>query len=120
MPDHVSTPPMAPDYGLYREVTAVDSLPQTNRKRGCACQGIAKVCVQVVPSGGANPSGSILFWSEHAGKFVQGATAVTFAGVGVDTPFEFVVDAHGRTFFVAVTTLSAGKADILVAGAAPA
>lgn len=118
MPEHYATPPMAPDYSLYREVTATDGSPVTNRKAGLNCGGLSRVNIQVVPSGGANPGVEIFFWSEHAGKFVAPNTAITYSGKGANTPYEFTVDALGRIIFAAVT-LSAGKADILAAGAPP-
>lgn len=112
MPDHKVSPPMAPEYGLYREVVAVDSLPVTTKKAGLHCGGLYRVMFQVVPSGGANPTVALMYWSEGAGKFIPEHSPITKAGIGADTPFEFAVDANGRTLFLAVTTLAAGKVDI--------
>ena len=117
MPDHKVSPPMAPESGLYREVVAVDSLPVTNRKAGLNCAGLARVMFEIVPSGGANPTVALMYWSTGAGKFIQEHSPITKAGIGADTPFAFTVDALGRTLFLAVTTLSAGKVDIYASSA---
>jgi len=114
------SPAIAPDYVLYREVTAApDSLPETTKGHGMNMGHHRFAHIQVVASGGANPNVAVLWWSEHAGKFVQEHTAIAKAGVGVNTPYEFTVEAAGRILFVAVTGgLSAGghKAKILVSG----
>lgn len=103
---------------LHREaVAAADSLPETNKARGMNMQGYDTAIVDVIPADGANPTVDVLFWSERAGQFVREHTNLQFAGVGVDTPFQFRVEARGRIMFVAVTTIAAGTVSIGVAGA---
>lgn len=104
-----------PNYIQHRSgVTATDTLPITNRRRGANIGGYKTALLHVVPSGGANPTVQVLYWSEAASAFVRGHTATAFAGVGADTPFVAPVDVHGQTIFVAVTTLAAGSVDIYV------
>lgn len=108
---------LAPLYQQYRKaVAAVDTLPVTDVKEACNAGQHEDVHVQVFPAGGANPTVAVLWWSEAAGKFIQEHVAISKAGVGANTPFEFTIQAKGRMFFVAVTTLAAGTVDIYVSG----
>jgi hypothetical protein len=97
-------------------VTAADGATITDRKVGCNTSGFTHAHVQVVPSGGANPTAEILWWSEEAGQFVSEHVAISKAGVGADTPFEFTVDCQGRILFVKLTSISAGSVEVMIAG----
>jgi hypothetical protein len=111
------SPTHAPEYAKHREnVTTVDTLPITNPDRGMNMLGFITANIQVIPSGGANPTVQVLWWSEEAQRFVQEHTPISRAGVGADTPFEFSVNAANRRLFVAVTTLAAGAVKIMVSG----
>ena len=113
-------PLQAPEYACHRIVKdAADSLPETNKARGINMHQALRALIQVVPSGGANPNVAVLWWSEEAGKFVQEHTAITKVGIGVNTPYEFDVDANGRIMFVAVTAGIAATQTVrvMVAGA---
>ena len=119
MAEATRSPASAPEYAKHREgpITAVDTLPEANIAHGMNMRGFLRANIQVNPSGGANPSVSVLFWNQELGQFVQANPALTFAGVGADTPFEIGVDVNSRIIFVAVTTLAAGQVDsIFVAG----
>lgn len=108
---------LAPKYQLYRDaVTAVDSLPVSDQKQGINMSGYKQAHVQIIPSGGANPTVAVLWWSEAAGKFIQEHVPITKTGVGANTPYEFTVDARGRIMFVAFTTLASGSCQVAVAG----
>lgn len=108
---------MAPKYQLYRKaITANDTLPVTDIKAGVNFGEYEKAHIQVLPSGGANPTLAVLWWSEAAGRFVAENPALTKAGAGVDTPYEFTIDARGRIGYIAMTTIVAGSVDILVSG----
>lgn len=108
---------LAPSYVKHREgVAALDAAAPTEKKQGINAARYKKAHVQVVPSGGANPTVEVLFWSDVAGKFIKGHTALTRAGIGADTPFEFTFDVEGRIFFVMVTALAAGAVTVAVAG----
>jgi len=107
----------APKYQLYRDaVTAVDSLPMADQKQGINLAGYKQAHIQIIPSGGANPTVAVLWWSEDAGKFIQEQTPITKTGVGANTAYEFTVDARGRIMFVAFTTLASGSCKVAVAG----
>jgi hypothetical protein len=116
MSDTKSSPEIAPSYNLIREVSAADSLPVTSRGMGCNASQYASVHIQVVPSGNANPNVSVLWWSEAAGAFVQEQVPITKSGVGANTAYEFTIEAKGRIFFVAVTTLATGSVKIYASG----
>lgn len=108
-------------WSLHREgVTAVDTLPLTGvaaKKRGMNMQGYDTALIEVMPSGTANPTVTVLYWSQRLERFVREHTNLVFTGVGADTPFQFSVECRGRVMFVAVTTLAAGSVNIGVAGA---
>lgn len=107
------TPQMTP----YREgIAATDTLPEAKQTAGVNCGGYRKLIVNVIPTGGANPTITMLVWSDKAAAFVATLPASTFAGPGADTPFSFVFDAEGRVCYPAVTTLSAGEVAMEVAG----
>jgi hypothetical protein len=117
MVESTRSPTQSPGYSLHRKaITATDTLPVTNREIGINMKGYLRAHVQVVPSGGANPTVQVLWWSASASKFVQEHTPITRAGVGADTPYEFTVDCRGRMMLVAITTLAAGTVDVNVSG----
>jgi hypothetical protein len=109
----------SPNYVLHRDgITTVDS-SFDNYDRGINTSYHNKANIQVIPSGGANPTVEVMWWSETADSFISEHTALEKAGIGVNTPFEFSVDCLRRTMFVAITALTAGTVDILVSGADP-
>ena len=110
------SPTRTPSYVLYRTVAANDSLPMTDPKQGINMKGYKTANIQIIPAGGGNPTVTVLYWSEEATKFVQEHTTIAKAGVGVNTPYEFSVDCNGRILFIAISSLSAGTAKILVSG----
>lgn len=77
--------------------------------------GYETAIVQVVPTGGANPSIEVLFWSEAAESFVSEVPALAVAGQGADKPYEVRVPALGRKMLVKVTAIAAGSVDIFIA-----
>lgn len=108
----------APKYTQHRAgVSAVDSLPETEKGRGMNTDGYLAAHVQVVPSGGANPSVKVQVWSDALGQFID-VTETEFAqtGAGADVPYEFTIPVRSRAVFVAVTALAAGTCDIYMAG----
>lgn len=108
---------IAPQYAPHRRgVAAVDTPPETEKSHGINGGHYRTAHVQVIPTGGANPTVEVYWWSETAGEFVQEHTPLQFAGVGADTGFEFTIECRGRIFVVLVTTLAAGSVDIDVAG----
>lgn len=110
-------PAVAPNYTKHRtKVTAADSAALTDVKSCINMDGFADAHVQVIPSGGANPTVEVLWWSDAASKFIKEQVALTKAGIGADTPYEFTVSAKGRKMLVAVTTIAAGQCDVYVAG----
>ena len=117
MADISANPKLAPDYALHRSaVTSADSLPETERGHGINMASHTTAHIQVVPSGGADPSVEVLWWSEVAQEFVQEHISIERVGVGVDRPYEFDVDSRGRIMFVAITTIAAGAVDVHVSG----
>ena len=112
-----SSPQKAPLYALYRNASAVDSLPETVKAHGINMVDYSSAHIQVLPAGGANPTVKVMWWSEEAGKFIDEQVALTKAGIGADAGFEFTVNCLGRIMLVAVTVLAAGTAKILVSGA---
>lgn len=94
---------MSPEFTLYRTASdADDSLPMTDSKQGLSTADYEDVILEVVPSG-VDPDIEILFWSEAAGKFVKENTAITYSGIGSDTPYQVRVKTLGRRIFVAVS-----------------
>lgn len=117
MAETQGSPLAAPRYARHRsEVTAADGAAIANRMLGCNTENYTHTHIQVVPSGGANPTAEVLWWSEEAGQFVSEHTAISKAGTGADTPFEFTVASQGRILFVKLTSISAGSVEVMVAG----
>ena len=113
------SPKSAPEYALHRVVkAAADVLPETNQANGMNMRGYERAHIQVVPVDGANPSVQVLWWSPQAAQFINDYTPITRAGQGVNTPYEFSVEARARVLFVAVTSGVAGgqTVRVLVAG----
>lgn len=108
---------VAPEAKTYRKgVASVDSLPQTDQRQGVNAGHYRSLHINVLPSGGADPTVAVLYWSPKAGVFIQENPAFTKAGVGADVPYAFTVEARGRILFVAVTVLAAGSVDIETSG----
>lgn len=117
MADISGNPKLAPNYALHRDaVTAADTLPETERSHGINMASHSHAHIQVVPSGGANPSVGVQWWSEVAGAFAQEQVPIVKAGVGADVPYEFTIESRGRIMFVPVTTIAAGAVSVYVAG----
>lgn len=107
----------APEYKAHRlAIDAVDSPNPTDSIYGIQCREFDRLHVQVHPSGGANPSVEVVFWSDALQTFISAHTSLTFAGKGADTPYEFSVDVEGRIAFVRVAAIVAGACDVYVAG----
>ena len=105
----------APDYSLYREgINVNDVISEKGKAHGCNAYMYAKSCIQVIPSGGANPTVTVYYWNERNGVFVSSGAPIS--GKGANIPYEFVEEVNGRIFFVGVSDLSTGKVDIMVSG----
>ena len=114
-----ASPHVAPDYAHYRQIKdAVEANPLTNKRHGINMAHYRCSHIQVVPSGGANPTVVVEWWSEAAGKFVTEHTAISKAGIGINVPYEFTVEPRGRIMSVRVPAgCAAGHTvDIYVAG----
>ena len=110
-------PQKAPDYAIHRSaVTSVDTIANVKETSAINCAQYQYAHIQVIPSGGANPNVAVYWWCEATSKFIQEHTAITKAGVGVNTPFEFTVNCRGRKMFVAITAIAAGPCDVYVSG----
>lgn len=109
-------PALAPAYAHHRYITSVDALPVTKENLGINMASHSHAHIQVVPSGGCNPSVAILWWSKAAARFIPEHTPITKAGQGVDTPYEFTVECRGRIMLVIATALASGIAEVHVAG----
>lgn len=94
----------APDYVLHRHLEeTTDTLPETVKTHGINMMDWPVAHVQVVPSSGANPVVSILFWSEKAAKYVVQHASLNYAAKGNGVAWETTVPVAGRRMFVAVT-----------------
>lgn len=113
-------PGNAPNFNTHRTgVTATDTIANVTARQGMNMEGYEHAHIQVIPSGGANPTVQVYYWAPgvgSSGAWIREHTAATFAGVGADTPFGFTVQPRGRKMFVAVTTLAGGSVRIDVAG----
>ncbi len=119
MADLERSPQHAPVYARHREVRdAIDVLPETEKGRGVNMSGYLYAHVQVLPSGGADPSVEVQVWSDAAGAFISISPVATRVGVGADAPYEFTFSCRSRIIFIAVTGgVSGGQGvDIFVAG----
>lgn len=103
---------LAPQNKMYRAAVAAVDTVFDDQKMGLNCGERSTLHVNVIPSGGANPTVEVLFWSDAAGRFIKAHTALTRAGIGADTPFAFSVDPQGRIVFIAVTVLAGGAVAI--------
>lgn len=101
-------PERAPEYALHRHFAGLlaggDTGDIDNPDRGILMQDYDDAAVQVVPSAGANPAISVLFWGEGAGKFIAEHTALEFAAKGAGVAWETRVAAKGRRMFVYISS----------------
>ncbi|MGW8177875.1 MAG: hypothetical protein ACWGQW_03660 [bacterium] len=112
-----NSPQLAPDYGTHRKsVVSNDSLPEQNIKHGINMGGYGKAHIQVIPGATSNPTAQVLVWSDEKGAFISLAPAVSQAGMGAGTPYEFTMDCMGRIIFVALTTGVNDECKVFVSG----
>ncbi len=113
----VSSQQMAPDFSLHREgVSVIDTLPVSKKEYGVNTGHYRHAIIDVVPTGDADPTVEVLWWSEAKQEFVSEHTPIAKAGTGANTPYQFAVECLGRIMLVAVTAIVAGTVDISVAG----
>jgi len=107
----------APRYARHRSgATGVDAATITDRKVGINMTEYTHAHIQVIPSGGANPTVEILWWSEAAGRFIEDHTLNSKGAKGINVPFELTVDCRGRIMFVRFDALAAGSCEVMVSG----
>lgn len=112
------SPGTAPEYQLYRIVTAADSGPHTDRALGVNCGGRRTACVQIVPIASPNPPSTnlfdptgatsnptvvIRFWSHKIGRFIVHNPTIAPAAAGAGVAAELTIDVAGRIMMVEVT-----------------
>jgi hypothetical protein len=108
---------LAPDYIMYREgVDANDVIANVPKSHGLNAAMYKYAHIQVVPSGGANPTMNLYWWSEHANKWIQDDTPYTVAPKGANIAYEVTINSQGRRFFIGLTTISVGKVDVMASG----
>lgn len=108
-------------YALHREaVTGVDTISAVDKKRGMNMVGYQVAIIEVLPSGGADPTLGLYYWSEAAGLWLQAQTPEVIGPGGVDTPYHrLITTVRQRRIFVAVTAIAAGQVDVRIAGGRP-
>lgn len=98
----------SPDFRLHRDaVTAVDSLPITDKNMGVNGSGYDEGLANLLVGVGGGVTFEVLYWSELAGAFISESAPVTFtvaASSGMAAQFPI----KGRRFFIAVTANAAG------------
>jgi len=109
----------APNYKLYRTLTANDPATPTAKKgSGAQCFRFRKLHIQIVAAGGANPAIQVWVWSEEADAFIDLHTALTFAAKGANVSWETTIDVLDRIVFIGATSgADTGTTKILLAGA---
>lgn len=117
MAETQGNPYAAPRYARHRSgVTAADAAIIEDRTVGCNTEGYTHAHIQVIPTGGGNPTVEVLWWSEAAGRFIEDHVLVSKAGKGANVPFEFTVDCQNRIMFVRFDVLAAGTCEVMVSG----
>lgn len=109
----------APTYSIHREgITAADAnVSGFVKKHGCNAASYKYAHIQVIPTSTADPEVTVWWWSDQANSYIQEHTAITKAGAGAATPYEFTINTMGRIFFVQVSALAgAGTVNIMVSG----
>ncbi len=129
-----SNPQRAPEYSLYRIVTATDAV--FNRKElGCNFGIYSKGCFQIVPINTAapgedlkavdlragatsNPALAFRYWNEEFGLFLPHVPAQTVAASGAGVAYEIDFDALGRVVMLEVTGGVTGGQGVAIFAAA--
>lgn len=119
-----NSPTAAPDYQLYRHVTANDAAASggmlgaaVGKEQGCNCKGYNEISIQIVQRsvaaiggaiGGAGAVTATLYeWNPGAGRFTPTGDTVTASGAG--QPAKLYVAGRGRILFVHITGLAGSE-----------
>ena len=108
-------PKLAPEYAEHRTVKgAIDTGTITDKRKGMNMASHSHAHVQVIPINGANPTVTILFYSDVLDRFISPHPdqEVSFAGQGADVPYEFTFEPRGRIFFAFVTGTVTGDDEV--------
>lgn len=96
----------APDFFLYRQITAADSGPFTDINAGVNCGHYRFLNVAIAST--IASAVEVMFWNPAAGEFVSLDPAITRDGnTGADVNYNFTVEAYGQIVFIAGTTVAA-------------
>lgn len=119
-----SSPSLAPQFQLYRQVTANDAAPSGGylgatvvKAHGCNCAGYEDVEFQVVqrttapvsgtPGGAGAVTMTLYEWVPGANRFMATGDTVTAGGAG--QPAKLIVSGRGRILFAAITGLAGSE-----------
>ena len=108
----------SPKYTKFRVVTVDDTSASIPNKAngGLAFAGYDIGNVQVIPTGGANPSIEILSWCPKLETYISVYPKAEFPGQGADTPFEITFSPYNRTVWIFVTGTGTGQVELQVCG----
>lgn len=102
----------SPDYELVKTVTADESTPPSELKKGMNFQGYDVAFVQIIPSGGSTPSVELLTWCPSQDTFIPVNPTATWTAPAAGAAFEFTFSPYGRSVWVRVTGVGAGSVEV--------
>lgn len=118
----MQSPLRAPDYVLYRFISAQDGAPQlADQNQGINGRNYKWLNFQVVPVNVAkrpigddfssvaaaavtNPSVRVRYWCNKMNAWIKTNPDVTFAGTGTGAAYEFSVQNNGRDVMIELTS----------------
>lgn len=96
----------APDFFLYRQITAADSGPFADINAGVNC-GHYRFLNVAIASASASAI-EVMFWNPAAGEFVSSDPVLIKDGnAGADVNYNFTLECFGQIVFLAGTTVAA-------------
>ncbi len=106
-----------PNYQLVKTVTANESTPSSELKKGINLQGYDIGAIQVVPSAGSTPTVELLTWCESIDSFIPVSPAASWTAPSAGQAFEFTFSPYGRSVWLRVTNVGASQSVEIWAGA---
>jgi len=105
----------APEYQHIKTVVSADeSTPPSELKKGVNFKGYDIGIIQIIPSAGSTPTVELLAWCPSQDTFIPVEPAATWTAPAAGEAFEFTFSPYGRSVWLRVTNVGGGSETVEV------